>query len=50
MKTLTWDMDNDSDWAEHVKGVNDYLYDLDSIQLSYEDLYEKLANTQVIQL
>ena len=29
VKTLTWDMDNDSDWAEHVKGVNDYLYDLE---------------------
>ncbi|MEZ3446778.1 MAG: hypothetical protein K1W30_16930 [Lachnospiraceae bacterium] len=29
VKTLTWDMDNDGDWAEHVKGVDDYLYDLE---------------------
>ncbi len=29
VKTLTWDMDGDGDWAEHVKGVDDYLYDLE---------------------
>ena len=29
VKTLTWDMDDDGDWAEHVKGVDDYLYDLE---------------------
>ena len=29
VKTLTWDMDNDGEWAEHVKGVDDYLYDLE---------------------
>lgn len=29
VKTLTWDMDNDGDWAKHVKGVDDYLYDLE---------------------
>ena len=29
VKTLTWDTDNDGDWAEHVKGVDDYLYDLE---------------------
>jgi hypothetical protein len=27
-KALTWDTDEDGDWAEHVKGVDDYLYDL----------------------
>ena len=27
-KMLTWDLDEDGDWAEHVKGVDDYLYDL----------------------
>lgn len=27
-KMLTWDMDDDGDWAENVKGVDDYLYDL----------------------
>ena len=25
IKTLTWDTDEDGDWAEHVKGVDDYL-------------------------
>ena len=29
VKTLTWDMDSDGDWAENVKGVDDYLYDLE---------------------
>ncbi len=29
VKTLTWDKDGDGDWAEHVKGVDDYLYDLE---------------------
>ena len=29
VKILTWDMDDDGDWAEHVKGVDDYLYDLE---------------------
>lgn len=29
IKTLTWDMDSDGDWAENVKGVDDYLYDLE---------------------
>ena len=29
VKTLAWDMDKDGDWAEHVKGVDDYLYDLE---------------------
>ena len=29
VKTLTWDMDGDGDWTEHVKGVDDYLYDLE---------------------
>ena len=28
-KSLTWDLDEDGDWAEHVKGVDDYLVDLD---------------------
>lgn len=28
LKTLTWDTDDTGDWAEHVKGVDDYLYDL----------------------
>ena len=28
-KMLTWDMDEDGDWAEHSKGVDDYLYDLE---------------------
>lgn len=28
-KMLTWDMDEDGDWAEHNKGVDDYLYDLE---------------------
>ena len=28
VKTLTWDTDGDGDWAENVKGVDDYLYDL----------------------
>lgn len=28
-KMLTWDMDEDGDRAEHVKGVDDYLYDLE---------------------
>lgn len=27
-KSLTWDTDADGDWAEHVKGVDDYLIDL----------------------
>ncbi|MEY8333513.1 hypothetical protein AALB53_10455 [Lachnospiraceae bacterium 47-T17] len=27
VKTLTWDMDSEGDWAENVKGVDDYLYD-----------------------
>ena len=29
VKTLTWDMDGDGDWAGHVKGMDDYLYDLE---------------------
>ena len=29
-KTLTWDMDEDGDWAEHVKGVDDYLLSLEN--------------------
>ncbi|MCX4335356.1 MAG: hypothetical protein OSJ55_10850, partial [Bacteroidales bacterium] len=29
VKTLTWDMDSDGDWAENVKGVDDYLYGLE---------------------
>lgn len=33
-KTLTWDLDEDGDWAEHVKGVDDYLYDLKIQELS----------------
>lgn len=28
-KMLTWDIDEDGDWAEHVKEVDDYLYDLE---------------------
>lgn len=28
-KMLTWDTDSDGDWAEHVKGVDDYLVDLE---------------------
>jgi len=28
-KTLTWDLDEDGDWAEHVKGVDDYLFQLE---------------------
>lgn len=28
-KMLTWDIDEDGDWAEHVKKVDDYLYDLE---------------------
>lgn len=27
-KSLTWDTDEDGDWAEHVKGVDDYLVSL----------------------
>lgn len=27
-KSLIWDTDEDGDWAEHVKGVDDYLFDL----------------------
>jgi len=27
-KMLTWDTDENGDWAENVKGVDDYLYDL----------------------
>ena len=29
VKTLTWDVDDAGDWAEHVKGVDDYLHDLE---------------------
>ncbi len=29
VKTLTWDMDSEGDWAENVKGVDNYLYDLE---------------------
>ena len=29
VKTLTWDMDSEGDWAENVKGVDDYLHGLD---------------------
>ena len=29
MKMLTWDCDVEGDWAEHVKGVDDYLYGLE---------------------
>lgn len=29
MKMLTWDCDAEGDWAEHVKGVDDYLYGLE---------------------
>lgn len=29
VKTLTWDMNDDGDWAEHVKGVDNYLYALE---------------------
>jgi len=28
-KVLTWDMGSDGNWAEHVKGVDDYLYALE---------------------
>ena len=28
-KSLTWDTDGDGDWAEHVKGVDDYLVSLE---------------------
>ena len=28
-KSLTWDTDEDGDWAEHVKGVDDYLVSLE---------------------
>ena len=28
-KRLTWDLDGDGDWAENVKGVDDYLVDLE---------------------
>ena len=28
-KMLTWDMDTEGDWAEHVKGVDDYLFQLE---------------------
>ena len=28
-KALTWDTDEDGDWAEHVKGVDDYLHGLE---------------------
>ena len=28
-KALTWDTDEDGDWAGHVKGMDDYLYDLE---------------------
>ena len=28
VKTLTWDTDEDGDWAGHVKGVDDYLHSL----------------------
>lgn len=34
VKTLTWDMDEDGDWAEHVKGVDDYLYDLEKKKIN----------------
>lgn len=27
-KSLTWDLDMDGDWAEHIKGVDDYLCSL----------------------
>ena len=27
-KSLTWDLDMDSDWAGHIKGVDDYLCSL----------------------
>ena len=27
-KTLTWDLDANGDWAENIKGVDDYLYSL----------------------
>ena len=29
VQTLTWDTDEDGDWAEHVKGVDDYLHGLE---------------------
>ena len=29
VKTLTWDMDSEGDWAENVKGVDDYLHGLE---------------------
>ena len=29
IKTLTWDTDEDGDWAERVKGVDDYLHGLE---------------------
>lgn len=28
-RTLTWDTDSDGNWAGNVKGVDDYLYDLE---------------------
>ena len=28
-KSLTWDTDEDGDWAEYVKGVDDYLVSLE---------------------
>jgi hypothetical protein len=29
-KMLTWDLDEEGDWAGNVKGVDDYLYALDN--------------------
>lgn len=31
-KTLTWDLDEDGDWAEHVKGVDDYSLSLEDVE------------------
>ena len=28
-KILTWDTDDDGDWAENTKGVDDYLFSLE---------------------
>lgn len=36
-KTLTWDMDEKGEWAEKVKGVDDYLYGLEQRNQKKED-------------
>lgn len=36
-RMLTWDMDEDGDWAENVKGVDDYLFDLQQKEKKTEE-------------